>query len=446
MKPGDSESVFYDLVIRAGTLVTMNPSGDVLSNALVCVKDGVIERVLTPGSPETSPEAAEIIDASQSIVAPGLVNAHGHAPMTLFRGLADDLALSDWLFNHIFPAEALHINPETARAGTLLAAAEMLLSGTTSCCDGYFCEDAVADAFSESGMRAVAGHGIIDFPAPGAPDPEKVVAEAVRYAENRLGKNPRVTPSLFCHSPYTCSGQTMARAKSHAGRLGILFQTHAAETRSEREESISRHGKSPIAFLAGLGVLDPFTLLVHCVWCDDEDIKIIADTGVKVAVCTSSHMKLASGVAPVAKLLAAGVPVGLGTDGAASSNGLDMFLEMNVTAKLHKVTSLDPTALPARTALRMATAGAAEAIGLGAVTGSIEPGKRADMMILDGARPALNPVYDPVSALVYAASGSCVRHVVIDGKIVVRDGKITTFNLDETLAAVRKISRSIKGS
>jgi len=364
--------------------------------------------------------------------------------MTLFRGLADDLALSDWLFNHIFPAEARHMNPENARAGTLLAAAEMLLSGTTSCCDGYFFEDEVAAAFADSGMRAVAGFGMLD-PVDGT-DPMKNVEEAAAFALKLKGENSRISPSIFCHSPYTCSEKTLVAAKRETRRLGILFQTHAAETRPEREESLALHGKSPIAFLAGLGVLDSDTLLVHCVWCDDEDIKIIADTGAKVAVCTSSHMKLASGVAPVAKLLAAGVPVGLGTDGAASSNGLDMFLEMNLTAKLHKVTGLDPTALPARQALEMATAGAAEAIGLGAVTGSIEPGKRADMMILDGARPALNPVYDPVSALVYAASGSCVRHVVIDGKIVVRDGKITTFNLDETLAAVRKISRSIKGS
>lgn len=446
MKKNENAAPSYDLVIKAGTLVTMNPAGEVLENALVCVKDGVIEKVHVPGPGEPLPAAAEVLDAGGAIVAPGLVNAHGHAPMTLFRGLADDLALSDWLHNHIFPAEALYINPETARAGTLLAAAEMLLSGSTCCCDGYFCEDAVADALSESGMRAVAGHGIIDFPAPGAPDPEKIVAEAVRYAENRLGKNPRVTPSLFCHSPYTCSAQTLVRAKAEAKRLGVLFQTHAAETRSERDESIARHGKSPIARLAGLGVLDSDTLLVHCVWCDDEDIRIMADTGARAAVCTSSQMKLASGVAPVAKLLEAGIPVGLGTDGAASSNGLDMFLEMNVTAKLHKVTGLDPTAVPARAALKMATAGAAEAIGLGAVTGSIEPGKRADMIILDESKPALNPFYDPVSAMVYAASGSCVRHVVIDGKIVVKDGKIKTFDLSETLAEVRKISRSIKGS
>ncbi|MBI5843133.1 MAG: amidohydrolase [Deltaproteobacteria bacterium] len=434
----------YDLIIKAGHLVTMNASGEVLSDALVCVKDGLIEKVLTPESAEPAPPSGEIIDASSSIVAPGLVNAHGHAPMTLFRGLADDLLLSDWLFNHIFPAEARHMNPENARAGTLLAAAEMLLSGTTACCDGYFFEDEVARAFADSGMRAVAGFGMLD-PVDGT-DPMKNVEEAAAFALKLKGENPRISPSIFCHSPYTCSEKTLVAAKRETKRQGILFQTHAAETRAEREESISRHGKSPIAYLAGLGLLDPDTLLVHCVWCDDEDIKIIADTGAKVAVCTSSQMKLASGVAPVAKFLAAGVTVGLGTDGAASSNSLDMFLEMNLTAKLHKVTSLDPTALPARQALLMATLGAARAMGLGEVTGSIEPGKRADIIVLDPEAPALNPVYDPVSALVYAASGPCVRHVLVDGKIVVKDGKITTFDLHEALKRVREIARSIKGA
>lgn len=434
----------YDLVIKAGTLVTMNPSGEILSNALVCVKNGAIEKAYVPGPFEPLPKAMEIIDASSSIVAPGLVNAHGHAPMTLFRGLADDLVLSDWLLNHIFPAEARHINPETARAGTMLAAAEMLLSGTTSCCDGYFYEDAVAEALMEAGMRAVAGYGMID--PPDGSDPLKNVFEAAGFAGRWLSKNPRIAPSIFCHSPYTCSEKTLVAAKAETRRLGILFQTHAAETRAERDESMARHGKSPVAYLAHLGVLDSDTLLVHCVWCDDEDIRIIADTGAKVAVCTSSQMKLASGVAPLAKFLAAGVPVGLGTDGAASSNSLDMFLEMNLTAKLHKVASLNPTALPARQALEMATLGAARAIGLGELVGSIEPGKRADIIVTDSSHLALNPVYDPVSALVYAAGGSCVRHVVVDGNIVVKDGGISTFDLLETLARVRKISLSIRGA
>lgn len=433
-----------DILIHNGTVITVNPDFEIIEKGAVAIRDGKIISVgaMTDGNVPT--EAGEVIDAGGGLVLPGLINAHTHLPMTLFRGLADDLPLDEWLNGHIFPAEAAYIQPESVRWATLLGCAEMLLSGTTTCCDGYFYEGTVAEAVEAVGMRTVAGHGVIDFPAPGVPDPAENVATALQFAEAWMGRSPRVTPSIFCHSPYTCSAETLKRAKAGAREHGLLFQIHVAETRGERENRVSESGVSPVKYLDQLGVLDERSLLVHCVWTDDEDIRIIADRGAAVAHCPESNMKLASGIAPVPAFLDAGITVGLGTDGCASNNDLDIFGEMDTAAKLHKVSSLAPTVADARKILRMATIEGAKAVGLGDAVGSLEVGKRADVIVINTRKPHLTPVYHPESHLVYAVSGADVRDVVVEGKCVVRNRGLRTVDIDEIMDGVLRLAGAIK--
>jgi 5-methylthioadenosine/S-adenosylhomocysteine deaminase len=316
----------------------------------------------------------------------------------------------------------------------------MLFSGTTTCCDAYFFEDIVAQAVRESGIRGILSQGVIDFPAPGVPDPERNLEESIRFVEKWKGICPALIPSIFCHSPYTCSAKTLQKAKQAATEHGVLFQMHAAETRSEWEQIHAEHGVSPIRYLARLGLLDGNTLLAHGVWIDADDMDIMADHGCAISHNPSSNMKLASGIAPVPAMLKKGIRVGLGTDGCASNNTLDLLSEMDLTAKLHKVHTLDPTTMDARSVIQMATVEGAKAIGLGDQIGSLEPGKRADLIIIDRNRPHLTPMYHPASHIVYAAIGSDVRDVIIDGKPVVRHQKLLTIDIDELLHETRALA------
>jgi len=433
----------YDLVIHNGTILTENETDDVIENGLICVKGTQIVRVENRPPDIPLPAATETIDTAGGLILPGLVNTHTHLPMTLFRGLADDLPLDTWLNEHIFPAESRHINPETVRIGTLLAVAEMLLSGTTTCCDGYFFEDVVAEAIAPTGLRAVVGQGIIDFPAPGIPDPSRNIQTAVDFLDRWKGRHPLITPSVFCHSPYTCSASTLEAAKKLAGDAAVLFQIHTAETRNEVEQSLAEHGLSPIAHLERIGILDQNTLLVHCVHLSPDDITAITKTGAKISHNPESNMKLAAGIAPIPALLSAGLTVGLGTDGCASNNNLDLFGEMDTTAKLHKVIAQDPTVLDARQVLKMATIDSARALGLGDITGSLEVGKEADVIVLDTKRPHLTPLYKPWSQVVYAARGSDVVYTVVAGRIVAANGCLITLDIDTVIDDTRKVSRRI---
>ncbi|MFZ7128199.1 MAG: amidohydrolase [Desulfobacterales bacterium] len=434
-----------DILIHNAAVLTVNPAFDILRPGMVGIRNGIIETV-HPESPEARrPRARSTVDAGGGILMPGLVNAHTHLPMVLFRGLADDLPLDDWLNLHIFPAEARHIRPAAVGAATRLACAELLLSGTTTCCDAYFHEDTVAECLSEMGMRAVAAQGVIDFPAPGVPDPASNIEVARDFVEKWTTRDTLVTPSIFCHSPYTCGEATLKRAKAAADDLGVILQIHVAETRQEVERSLAEHGLTPVRRLDRMGVLDERTLLVHCVWLADDDIEILAERGSPVVHCPESNMKLASGVAPVPRLLAAGATVGLGTDGAASNNDLDLFREMDAAAKLHKMATGDPTAMDARTVLRMATSNAAAAIGLGEIAGSIEPGKAADLVFLDPGHPALMPDYHPESLAVYAAGGGTVRDVMVGGRFRVRNRRLTGGDMDRIMEEVRSAAREIGG-
>jgi len=433
----------FDTLIHNGVVVTVDDAFRVLPSGAVAVRAGRIARVWQPAAGDVLPPAREVVDARGGIVLPGLVNAHTHLPMSLFRGLADDLPLRQWLEARIFPVEAKFVTAENVRLGTLLSCAEMLLGGVTTCCDGYFLADDIAAAVVQSGLRAVAGQGVIDFPAPGVPDPARNLAVASAFVQQWKNRCDLLRPSIFCHSPYTCSEATLRAARTAADDLGVLLQIHVAETRAETEQCVARHGCSPVAWLDRLGLLAPETLLAHAVWVDAEDIDRIAARGARIVHCPESNMKLGSGIAPVTDLLKAGVAVGLGTDGCASNNDLSLFGEMGAAARLHKVHRSDPTVMDARSVIDMATRRGAAAVGWGDVTGSLEAGKRADVIVLASDRPHLTPLYHPASHIVYAADAADVRHVMIDGRWVVRDRRLLTIDLEDLLARVNDLARRI---
>ena len=434
-----------DLLIKNGRIMSLaQGKTDLVAPGYIAIQN---DRITALGSMTDLPaqvEARQTIDATNMLVMPGLINGHTHAAMTLFRGLADDLPLMTWLQEHIFPAEARFVDPNMVYWCSKLAAAEMLLAGTTTAADGYFHEDDTARAFSEAGMRAVVAQGVIDFPAPGVPDPAENIKAAEIFLQKWQAKdNQTIIPAVFCHSPYTCGPQTLQKAKELARARQALFFIHLAETEQEVQQCQEQHGKRPAEYLHDLGILDRQTVLVHCVWLTADEINLVAASGARVVTCPSSNMKLASGIAPLKEMLAAGIPVGLGTDGAASSNDLDIFGEMDLGAKLHKVRDLDPTALPASQLLGMATLEGAAVLGLDKEIGSLTPGKKADIILLDLAQPHLTPFYH-ADLLVYAAKGSDVRTVIVDGRVVVRDGQITSFDLQETMEQVIALSHQVK--
>lgn len=395
------------------------------------------------GSMRDLPElpGARNINCGGKLLMPGLINGHNHCAMTLFRGLADDLALSDWLHGHIFPAEKLHVSREMVYWCTRLAAAEMLLSGTTCVADGYFFSGDAARALRDCSMRAVVGHGVVDFPAPSVPDPKKNIETVASFIDEWQDADPLITPAVFAHAPYTCSPQTLTRAKDLAEKRGVRFFTHLAESEREADMIIDLRAATPLKHLAALGLLDKNSVLIHAVWLDEEDLDILAVSGAHVVSCPQSNLKLASGVAKIPEMLAGSVTVGLGTDGCASNNGLDMFREMDLFAKLHKLTRLEATTMPARQALSAATTANAELLGLPDL-GRLAVGNRADLILLDLKAPHLTPFYNP-DLLVYAASGSDVHSVMVNGRLVVENRKILSFDLEETVAKVREMARAL---
>ena len=436
--------MIYDIVIHNGTVITMNSDLDMINNGVLCIKNDTLAKIELRENDAPLPEGDKIIDAQGGIIMPGLVNTHTHLPMALFRGLADDLPLSKWLNEYIFPAEADHIHPESVKLGALLSGAEMLLSGTTTCCDGYFFEDHVAAAMNDIGMRTILGQGVIDFPAPGVPKPENNVDNAITFIQKWKNISPLITPSIFCHSPYTCSEATLKKAKDVADAKGVLFQIHTAETKDEYVSIQTKYHTTPVKYLDKIGIIDQNTLLVHAVWLDDDDIEIIAERRASVSHNPESNMKLASGIAPVPALLKAGITVGLGTDGCASNNNLDLFSEMDTAAKLHKVNAMNPTVMDAVTVLKMATIEGAKALGLQDIIGSLETGKKADVKVIDTRKPHLVPVYNPVSHIVYAAQGSDVRDVIVNGKVLLKNRKPLTVDMEDILGKVADIALHIK--
>lgn len=430
-----------DILITNGTVLTMDRHLTLIEDGAVAIASDQIRSVGRAGEFKGD-MPGKVIDANGGIIMPGLVNTHTHAAMTLFRGLADDLPLMDWLHNHIFPAEA-KLDYDRVHLGTRLACAEMIQSGTTCFCDMYLFEDAVAMAASAAGIRSVVGEVLYDFPSPNYGPIEKGFDYTKLLMEKWKG-HPLVNIAVEPHSPYLCEPQLLEKAAGLAKENNALLVIHLSETAHEVDQIIKEYGRTPVGHLEKLGVLSSRLLACHCVVLSDEDKEQLKRFDVKVSHNPESNMKLASGVAPIPDLLDINVCTGLGTDGCSSNNNLDMFGEMDTAAKLHKVFTGDPTVMDAAKVLKMATIDGARALGLDAVTGSIEPGKKADIIIVDTQSPHLVPMYNPVSHLVYAAKGSDVVTSVINGIVVMENRQLLTIDLEKTIADVRSAAKEIK--
>ncbi len=429
-----------DLLITNGCLLPEAGKQKTINPGFVAIAGNCIAQT-GPMEACTGITARTVIDGQGHLVMSGLINCHCHAPMTLFRGMADDLALTSWLNDHIFPAEAKFVTEEMAYWCSKLAAAEMLLGGTTTVADGYFHEHAVAKAFAETGIRAVPAQGIIDFPAPGVQNPTKNIETAKHFLKQWHKGHPLITPAVFAHSPYTCSAQTLLAAKQLATDQGVSLFIHVAETESEHSHIQSPLAASPVKHLDKLGILDQNTICVHCVWIDDEDLDILARTNSGVVTCPQSNLKLASGIAPLGAMLAKNIRVGLGTDGPASNNSLNMFREMDICAKVQKLHALDPVSVSASAVLKAATTGGAEILDLPPATGTLTTGAPADVILLDLNQEQMSPFYSP-NLLVYSGGNSIINTVIVNGKVVVKDSQIATIDLEETMAQVRVLARS----
>jgi len=429
-----------DILVTNGTVLTLDAGDTEIINGAVAIAKDTITAV---GAADEFGDwsVSQEIDANGGIIMPGLINCHTHAAMTCFRGLADDLQLMTWLNDHIFPAEA-KLDEHKVFWGTLLACAEMIMSGTTCFCDMYLYEDAVARAAKEAGVRAVVGEVLYDFDSPNYGPIEKGFEYTQTLIDTWKG-DPLVSIAVEPHSTYLCAPELLKRASNLAQTFNLPLVIHLAESKSEVEQIRKRYGRTPVEHLAELDVLAPNVIACHCVELTPNDITLLLRSDVKVAHNVESNMKLASGVAPIPSLLKEGICVGLGTDGCASNNDLDLFLEMDTVAKLHKVKTLDPTTMDARTVLRMATIQGARALGLDESIGSLEKEKKADLIIIDTHKPHLTPMYNPVSHLVYAAMGSDVRTSIINGAIVMEDGHLKTIGLKSVLNNITRIAQEI---
>lgn len=415
------------LLISGGTVVTMDAAGTVVGDGAVAVDGTTIVAVGAASDLEARYVARDRIDARGQIVMPGLINTHTHAPMVLFRGLADDLALMDWLTQYIFPAESATVSPEFVRIGTRLAALEMIESGTTTYADMYYFEDVIAEATRTAGLRGVLGETIIKFPVADAATPEEGLARTERFLA-AWANDPLITPAVAPHAPYTLTPETLKATRALANKYGAPLLIHLAETRDEVDTIQKEQRASPAMFLDSLGLWAGRALAAHAVWVDDADMRMLAERGVGLSHNPESNMKLASGTAPVPAWLAHGIRSGLGTDGAASNNDLDMFEAMRTAALLHKHASGDPRVMPAKQALELATSGGAAALGLEGRIGRLEPGKLADLITVSTDSARQTPLFDPLSHLVYVTRGTDVRSTVVNGRVLMRQGRVLTLD------------------
>jgi 5-methylthioadenosine/S-adenosylhomocysteine deaminase len=431
-----------DLIIRGGTVVTMDGERHVIQNGGIAIKDGRIVQVGDAALMDLNYSSRQVIEARGKVVIPGLINGHTHVPMTLFRGIADDLDLQEWLTKYIFPAEAKNVTEDFVRVGTRLGLAEMIRSGTTTYCDMYYFEDAIADETFKAGMRGVLGETVIDFPVAD----NKTNAEAMAYVERFLNHwkgIALIVPAIAPHAPYTVSQEHLKAVRALSDRTGAPIVIHISETKREVDDSLKDKGASPIDYLNGFGFLNDHVIAAHVVWPTEEELGLLKKLGVGIVHNPQSNMKLASGVAPVPAMLKADLPVGLGTDGAASNNDLNLWEEMDTAAKLHKLNSKDPKVVSAQEAFEMATIRGARAMHLDKEIGSIEKGKRADIAIVDLDDLNQTPYYNIYSDLVYSAKASDVRTVIIEGRVVMRDRRLLTLNEETIKADARKYRERI---
>lgn len=441
-----AQAAGVDAIWSAKYVVTMDGQRRVIENGAIAVSGDHIVAVGTRAAIDKEYQAKQRVDRPDAILAPGLIDTHTHAAMSLFRGIADDMKLQDWLNNFIFPAEARNVDREFVRWGTRLASMEMALSGTTTYTDMYYFEDTVAEATKEVGLRGVLGQTIIGFPV----SDYKTPAEALIGTEKFLkayANDPLIVPAVAPHAIYTVPDDVLKACRALANKYNKPLVIHLSETKHENDESLEKRGKTPTAALEALGVLDGWTVAAHGVWLDDADLAILKARKTGLAHCPSSNMKLASGVAPVVKILSLGIPMGLGPDGVAGSNNdADMMEEMDLAAKLQKVSTMDPQALPAETAFAMATIIGARALRLDAMIGSLEAGKRADIITIRLDQPHAVPMYNVYSQLVYALKASDVADVMVNGRTIVRDRKILTIDPKPVIAKAAEYQERVKKS
>jgi len=432
--------------VAGGTVVTMDALHAIIDDGAVVVTGDAIVAVGPRSEVAARYAPTQTIDAKGKLVLPGFINGHTHVPMTLFRGLHDDVTLNDWLYKYIFPAEAKNVNEEFVRWGTRLAAAEQIRGGVTTFADMYYFEDAVAEETKAAGMRGVLGETFIDFPAPD----NKSEAEMLAYTERFLKKwrsDPLIHAAVAPHSIYTCSQKTLQDSAALARKYHAPILIHTAEMKKEWEDSQKQNGMSPVQYLDKIGLLGPDVVSAHCIFVDEADRKTLAHEQVGCVHNPSSNMMIASGVSPVAEMRAGGVAVGLGTDGpAGSNNDLDLMEEIDLAAKLAKITKLDPLALNAKAVVEMATIDGARALHMEKEIGSLEPGKKADLIVISLDKPNAVPMYDIYAQIAYALKGSDVETVVIGGRIVMRDRKLLTVNEEDAMAKAREYKKSIATS
>jgi 5-methylthioadenosine/S-adenosylhomocysteine deaminase len=435
-----------DLLITGGAVVTMNSDRRVFENGFVAIRGERIFDVGDAADLKTKGyKAGRVIDARDKVVLPGLINTHTHIPMTLFRGVADDLDLQDWLTKYIFPAEAKNVTRDFVVAGARLGLAEMIRGGTTTYADMYYFEDAIAEETRKAGMRGTLGETVIDFPAPD----NKTWGAAISYTESfvkRWKGDALITPAIAPHAPYTVSSEHLKQVKSFADQYDVPVLTHLAEAPTETKTIAEKYNTSPALYLEGLGFLSRRLLAAHVVHVNDREIEILKEREVGVAHCPQSNMKLASGTAPIPRMLKSSLRVGLGTDGAASNNDLSMWGEMDTAAKLHKLVTMSPTVLTAGQALEMATIGGARALHMEREIGSLETGKRADLIVVDLSDLSLTPMYNVISHLVYAANASDVTDTIVNGRLLMRNRRLLTLDEAAVKAAARQYQKQVSAS
>jgi len=432
-----------DFLVIGEYLLSMENTEQIIKNKAVAIKNGKIVDIGTRKELVEKYDVKREIGGNNKVVMPGFVNTHTHAAMVYFRGIADDLPLKVWLEKYIWPAESKWLGEDFIKDATELACLEMLKSGITLYNDMYFFEDSSAEIIKQVGIRAVLGAGIIDFPTPQAKTTQEYFEKAEAFI-NKWITDELILPSIAPHAPYSCSLLTYEKSLNIAEKYHIPIHTHISETKWEVEKIKNKYGKTPVEYLAINGLLDHRMIAAHCVWINDSEIEILAEKNVKVAHCIESNLKLASGIAPITKMLKAGIKVTIGTDSAASNNDLDMLSETSTVAKLHKAVSEDPTAINARTALLMATKWGAEAVGLGDKVGTLSKGKEADLIIIDINKPHLMPIYDIYSHIVYAAKSSDVETVMVKGKLLIDNGNPLTIDEKEVLEKTHKWQNKIK--
>jgi 5-methylthioadenosine/S-adenosylhomocysteine deaminase len=432
--------------IITGMVVTMDGQRHIYDDGAVVVKDDTIVAVGPRADLDAKYESRQTINARNKLVLPGFINGHTHVPMTLFRGLHDDVTLTDWLYKYIFPAEKKNVTESFVRWGTRLAVAEQIRAGVTTFADMYYFEDAVADETKAAGMRGVLGETFIDFPAPD----NKSEAAMLEYAEKFLQKwqgDPLIHAAVAPHSIYTCSQKTLQDASALARKYHAPILIHVAEMKKEWEDSEKQNGASPVQYLERIGVLGPDVVAAHCIFVDEADRKILAQHNVGCVHNPSSNMMIASGVAPVPEMRAAGIAVGLGTDGpAGSNNDLDLMEEIDLAAKLAKITRMNPLALNAPSVVAMATIDGARALHMEKEIGSLETGKKADLIVIDLDEPNAVPMYDVYSQIAYSLKGSDVETVMIGGRVVMRDRKLLTVDEQAAMAKAREYQKTVAAS